>query len=193
MNFTEYSILRFLFPMPLNFLSTSASHRPSEAFLFGPSRRVTENCGCLPCRKPLRTISSAFRKVATNCLDRFLQHISIIIYFWATGIPPPTSRADLFLQTFSDAASAQTAVAATDQGHIIGEAAPLWVPDERVTKCQLCHTAFTFTKRRHHCRACGKAVCGDCSRGRAPLKYKNYEVARVCNDCFDEILESKSI
>ena len=97
------------------------------------------------------------------------------------------------MQSFSDAASAQTAVAAADQTHVVGEAAPLWVPDERVTKCQLCHSAFTFTKRRHHCRACGKAVCGDCSRGRAPLKYKNYEVARVCNYCFDDILKSKSI
>ena len=115
--------------------------------------------------------------------------------FWATDLPPPvrTSNGHYFLQTFSDAASAQTAVAATDHTFIVGEAAPLWVPDERVTKCQICYTDFTFLKRRHHCRACGKAVCGDCSRGRAPLKFKNYEVARVCNDCFDEILKSKSM
>jgi hypothetical protein len=38
--------------------------------------------------------------------------------------------------------------------------APSWVPDEAVVECPLCKEPFTFFFRRHHCRACGKVVCG---------------------------------
>ena len=40
----------------------------------------------------------------------------------------------------------------------IGQQAPVWIPDSRVTMCQLCTAAFTVTFRRHHCRACGKVL-----------------------------------
>lgn len=33
---------------------------------------------------------------------------------------------------------------------------PLWVPDSEAPNCMNCQVKFTFTKRRHHCRACGK-------------------------------------
>ncbi|NXV06236.1 ZFY16 protein, partial [Cettia cetti] len=33
---------------------------------------------------------------------------------------------------------------------------PLWVPDSEAPNCMNCQAKFTFTKRRHHCRACGK-------------------------------------
>ncbi|OXB82647.1 UNVERIFIED_CONTAM: hypothetical protein H355_003942 [Colinus virginianus] len=35
---------------------------------------------------------------------------------------------------------------------------PLWVPDSEAPNCMNCQVKFTFTKRRHHCRACGKAT-----------------------------------
>jgi hypothetical protein len=38
----------------------------------------------------------------------------------------------------------------------IGDAAPVWVPDQRVTMCQMCSLEFGLVNRRHHCRACGK-------------------------------------
>lgn len=40
---------------------------------------------------------------------------------------------------------------------------PIWQPDDSVNKCPICHVSFTFFYRRHHCRRCGKVVCGDCS------------------------------
>ncbi|NXP71449.1 ZFY16 protein, partial [Ramphastos sulfuratus] len=33
---------------------------------------------------------------------------------------------------------------------------PVWVPDSEAPNCMNCRVKFTFTKRRHHCRACGK-------------------------------------
>ncbi|KAM6328236.1 zinc finger FYVE domain-containing protein 16 isoform 6-T9 [Alca torda] len=35
---------------------------------------------------------------------------------------------------------------------------PLWIPDSEAPNCMNCQVKFTFTKRRHHCRACGKAA-----------------------------------
>ena len=38
---------------------------------------------------------------------------------------------------------------------------PKWVPDEESTGCTSCKTPFTFVRRRHHCRNCGKVSCSD--------------------------------
>ena len=38
----------------------------------------------------------------------------------------------------------------------LGKVAPHWVPDADAPNCMECGSRFTFTKRRHHCRACGK-------------------------------------
>jgi hypothetical protein len=37
-------------------------------------------------------------------------------------------------------------------------------------ECSKCHAAFTFTKRRHHCRRCGLSFCGRHSSKQAYLK-----------------------
>ena len=33
---------------------------------------------------------------------------------------------------------------------------PDWVPDEQTNECMSCQVPFTFVRRRHHCRNCGK-------------------------------------
>lgn len=43
-----------------------------------------------------------------------------------------------------------------DRGTVLGEVAPVWVPDAQAQVCMKCGVKFTFIKRRHHCRACGK-------------------------------------
>ncbi|KAH3667205.1 hypothetical protein OGAPHI_002854 [Ogataea philodendri] len=40
-----------------------------------------------------------------------------------------------------------------------------WVDSSQVIECSICHTAFNFWNRKHHCRVCGLVVCGDVSRG----------------------------
>ncbi|XP_045165344.2 protein piccolo-like isoform X2 [Mercenaria mercenaria] len=71
-----------------------------------------------------------------------------------------------------------------DKDFVLGHKAPLWIPDARVTMCMLCTCEFTVTWRRHHCRACGWVVCGNCSDCKAPLRYLKYKSVRVCDKCF---------
>jgi len=37
---------------------------------------------------------------------------------------------------------------------------PEWVPDDEAERCTACKTPFTFVRRRHHCRNCGKVCDG---------------------------------
>merc|ERR1712142_911208 len=69
----------------------------------------------------------------------------------------------------------------------LGDTAPVWIPDQRVTMCRLCSNEFTLVNRRHHCRACGKVVCSQCSANKAPIKYRQYEAVKVCSSCFDAL------
>mmetsp|Transcript_9864 Transcript_9864/g.14839 ORF Transcript_9864/g.14839 Transcript_9864/m.14839 type:complete len:980 (-) Transcript_9864:65-3004(-) len=37
-----------------------------------------------------------------------------------------------------------------------------WLPDSAASNCMECNAVFTFFRRRHHCRFCGKIFCHDC-------------------------------
>uniref|UniRef100_A0A8D3CUP1 Zinc finger FYVE-type containing 9 n=1 Tax=Scophthalmus maximus TaxID=52904 RepID=A0A8D3CUP1_SCOMX len=62
----------------------------------------------------------------------------------------------------------------------LGEVAPVWVPDSQAPVCMKCDVKFTFTKRRHHCRACGKVFCATCCSVKCRLTYMDRKEARVC-------------
>ena len=61
-----------------------------------------------------------------------------------------------------------------------------WMQDEEAKECTLCSAAFTMLKRRHHCRSCGKVVCGECSGSRVMLNVMGAS-KRVCTLCYHEI------
>ena len=65
----------------------------------------------------------------------------------------------------------------------LGKKAPTWVRDEAVSMCMLCDVMFTRFRRRHHCRACGRVVCGNCSGYKAALEFKNGKLEKVCEVC----------
>ena len=46
---------------------------------------------------------------------------------------------------------------------------PKWQADAEVSKCPICEIPFSFINRRHHCRKCGRVVCGKCSPHRITI------------------------
>ena len=70
----------------------------------------------------------------------------------------------------------------------LGIRAPAWVNDVDVTRCQNCNNRFRtsiISSRRHHCRSCGRCVCGSCSTKKLALEYlKNEGEGRVCDTCY---------
>ncbi|KAK6302235.1 hypothetical protein J4Q44_G00265900 [Coregonus suidteri] len=74
----------------------------------------------------------------------------------------------------------------------LGDVAPVWVPDSQAPVCMKCEARFTFTKRRHHCRACGKVFCAACCNRRSRLLYMDRKEARVCNTCHAALLSAHS-
>ena len=39
----------------------------------------------------------------------------------------------------------------------------IWIPDGKTDTCMRCGRPFGWRRRRHHCRLCGRCVCGNCS------------------------------
>ena len=63
-----------------------------------------------------------------------------------------------------------------------------WQPDGECAKCNGCGVAFTFSKRRHHCRRCVWIFCDDCSSRRAVLpEIHPSQAQRVCDRCFAQV------
>ncbi|CAN9502991.1 unnamed protein product [Ophioblennius macclurei] len=74
----------------------------------------------------------------------------------------------------------------------LGEVAPVWVPDSQAPVCMKCDVKFTFTKRRHHCRACGKVFCAACCSLKCRLTYMDRKEARVCVTCHSALTSAQS-
>ncbi|KAJ7988290.1 hypothetical protein DPEC_G00322040 [Dallia pectoralis] len=74
----------------------------------------------------------------------------------------------------------------------LGSKQPPWVPDSEAPNCMNCSQKFTFTRRRHHCRACGKVYCAVCCNRRCKLQYLDKE-ARVCVICFETIHRAQAL
>lgn len=135
-------------------------------------------------------------KVETPTLEDFKNEFSIISIQRSFTVCANTSlERDEWIEAFAKAIEEnnlkrnsfevnRTLVAALEKGFVLGAKAPLWVPDARVTMCMLCTCGFTFTWRRHHCRACGRVVCGNCSNNKAPLHYRENKSNRVCDECY---------
>ncbi len=64
----------------------------------------------------------------------------------------------------------------------------MWVYNTDVTRCQICNTRFglkLIPTGRHHCRSCGRCICGSCSTKKLNLKYRQKDSeARICDTCY---------
>jgi len=65
----------------------------------------------------------------------------------------------------------------------IKELAPVWLHDHMSNNCMQCQCVFTVVKRRHHCRKCGRLVCGPCSPKKMVLENLG-KAKRVCSICY---------
>jgi hypothetical protein len=94
--------------------------------------------------------------------------------------------------------SYKTLKAKKKQRDSVGMLAPVWVPDNESKSCTICAVKFTVTNRRvrsvvryrlgfdlidfqHHCRQCGRVICGKCSSHKKDLPGQGRQ--RVCDDC----------
>lgn len=85
------------------------------------------------------------------------------------------------------------------------EERPIWQDDFEVSQCFICNKPYNmFLNRRHHCRKCGKVVCGDCSQRFItyfpntpivngpdiiiPQFSNNNTTYRTCDRCADETI-----
>ncbi|XP_055451306.1 zinc finger FYVE domain-containing protein 26 isoform X1 [Psammomys obesus] len=60
-----------------------------------------------------------------------------------------------------------------------------WVPDETESVCMVCRKEhFTMFNRRHHCRRCGRLVCGSCSTKKMVVEGCRENPTRVCDQCY---------
>ncbi|KAH0521044.1 Zinc finger FYVE domain-containing protein 26 [Microtus ochrogaster] len=60
-----------------------------------------------------------------------------------------------------------------------------WVPDETESTCMVCcRERFTMFNRRHHCRRCGRLVCGSCSTKKMVVEGCRENPTRVCDQCY---------
>lgn len=79
------------------------------------------------------------------------------------------------------------------------------VDDNMVTHCYNCNSGFTMLNRRHHCRACGRIFCYNCSQWSEmiPSDLISYtdtrkwitpgQALRVCQSCKDMIVNFRRI
>ncbi|XP_043259009.1 RUN and FYVE domain-containing protein 2-like isoform X1 [Colletes gigas] len=69
------------------------------------------------------------------------------------------------------------------QQHQKQEGATTWANDRLVTHCKGCNREFNITRRKHHCRNCGKIFCSNCS-GNVILLPNASRPVRACDECY---------
>ncbi|KAM7536076.1 hypothetical protein Aperf_G00000089382 [Anoplocephala perfoliata] len=62
-----------------------------------------------------------------------------------------------------------------------------WQPDEECISCAVCNSKFGARLAIHHCRMCGRGVCGPCSTRQKPVPQRGLDwPSRVCDRCFED-------
>lgn len=56
-----------------------------------------------------------------------------------------------------------------------------WQHEDDIDECTNCKQAFSVTKRKHHCRHCGRIFCADCTM--KTVTNANNRVSKVCDIC----------
>ncbi len=69
-----------------------------------------------------------------------------------------------------------------------------WVPDDALKNCMECGAEFSFSRRRHHCRHCGRLICPTCSPKKCTIeKLGETKKVRVCVLCFPVLTQGVGV
>lgn len=80
----------------------------------------------------------------------------------STAASPSASRRSTLLTTLAPHSRFLSTLRATSTLRSLEQTLVPWQADEGVLECPICKGAFGYaTRRKHHCRACGRVVCGD--------------------------------
>ncbi|XP_015225828.1 PREDICTED: zinc finger FYVE domain-containing protein 9-like [Cyprinodon variegatus] len=131
-----------------------------------------------PCIK-----TKEFKKARSEAIDEEGSNIHT-----TSGIEAKRKNVDPPVDPDNESQMSSSGVLSEDQGDVLGEVAPVWVPDAEAQVCMKCGTKFTFTKRRHHCRACGKVFCALCSNLKFRLTHLDGKEGRVCVSCHSALI-----
>lgn len=66
-----------------------------------------------------------------------------------------------------------------------------WLKEDVIEQCKSCHTRFSFSERKHHCRDCGQVFCAQCTRYEIEIPRLNInKPVRVCQSCYNNVNNS---
>ncbi|KAK3669856.1 carboxypeptidase Y-deficient [Recurvomyces mirabilis] len=140
-------------------LSRSAQHEPVRGLWY----RVCETC--YKCRAGYndhsgleRSHMDFFKNVRRRTVDkqnletsRLETRLTRLTQLLADPPPPEPGQSSLW-STFSSS---------KNQLRTLEQSIVLWQDNAEVNECPFCQQPFQYSLRRHHCRTCGRVVCGD--------------------------------
>ncbi|KAF4526269.1 hypothetical protein B566_EDAN010979 [Ephemera danica] len=135
----------------------------------------------LPADSPTQPIAvdTMLRQYATKALDFRVSNRAVLP-------EAPCATQDELLQSLT--------TGSTGSGHVpfvmpaIAPTKLQWIPNDEVTECMCCSSvSFSMFNRRHHCRRCGRVVCGTCSVRRAKVDGYGDLPVRICDDCHEHM------
>jgi len=152
-----------------------------EKFTLTKRRHHCRHCGrviCSDCSKNKHFFTGVQARICDECFSE-LRQIQIVDITSVRDTASPTLRASKSSENLLNLMN-------TEEPNISShKEAAVWVPDNETQHCMSCEAQFTVIRRKHHCRSCGKVVCGACSSKRLLLEYINPDsLVRVCKDCY---------
>uniref|UniRef100_A0A3Q1M282 WD repeat and FYVE domain containing 2 n=1 Tax=Bos taurus TaxID=9913 RepID=A0A3Q1M282_BOVIN len=129
------------------------------------------------------------------------------VQLWCGGTAPYGFHPSDKVQALSYAQHTRQLISCGGDGGIVvwnmdveRQETPEWLDSD---SCQKCDQPFFWNfkqmwdskkigLRQHHCRKCGKAVCGKCSSKRSPIPLMGFEFeVRVCDSCHEAITDEE--
>eukprot|EP00736_Rhodelphis_marinus_P014355 Rmarinus@m.3921 len=95
-------------------------------------------------------------------------HTQAFEKFRAKGREISYKQAETLAKRLSQLSNGSKSIETSAEFDIFAQTVVLWESDE-VKDCSLCGSRFSVVNRRHHCRLCGKIICGVCGYHSVPL------------------------